>query len=105
MCWGENSNDGGRFLVANNIGFQGIAHGLETFLAFAYGRGIVIFSMRETNCIRKVSRSIDPCKDLITCIGEKLGIDEENYSSETKFPFVLQDLQSSFELVGKIDFV
>ena len=105
MCWGENSNDGGRFLVANNIGFQGIAHGLEAFLTFAYGRGVVIFSMRETDYIRKVSRSIDPCKDLITCIGEKLGIDEEDYSSDDKVLFILQNFQSSLELIGQIDFV
>ena len=105
MCRGEDSNDGGRFLATNDIGFQWIAHGLEAFLAFAYGRGVVIFSMRETDCIRKMSRSIDPCKDLLACIGEKVGIDKEDYSSEDEFPFFLQDLQSSFELVGKIDFV
>ena len=101
----EDSNDGGRFLATNDIGFQWIAHGLEAFLAFAYGCGVVIFSMRETDCIRKVSSSVDPCKDLITCIGEKLGIDEENYSSEDEILFFFQDLQSSFELVGKIIFV
>ena len=105
MGRGEDSNDGGRFLATNDISFQGIAHGLEAFLAFAYGCGVVIFSMRETDCIRKVSRSIDPCKDLITCIGEKLGIDEEDYSSDHELLFFLQNFQSSLELVGKIIFL
>ena len=105
MARGEDSNDGGSLLATNDKGFQWITHGLEAFLAFAYGGGVVIFSMSETDCIRKVSRSIDPCKDLITCIGEKVGIDEEDYSSDDELLFLLQELQSSLELVGKIIFL
>ena len=105
MDWGEDSNEGRRFLAANDIGFQGIAHGLEAFLAFAYGCSVVIFSMRETDCIRKVSCSIDPCKDLIVCTDEKIGIDEEDYSSNDEFPFFLQEFQSGLELLCKIIFV
>ena len=71
---GKDSLQGRGLLFAQYVGFEGITHGFEAFLAFGDIGRVVVFPVGEAKGVRKMNRSVDPFRDGGIGLDEQPGI-------------------------------